>query len=389
MAPVHRPVPILFVLNSLGHGGTERQLALTLRALDRDSFPPAVVTLFAGGPNLEPIRQLGIPVSVLGVPRRGILRAARAVEGAARAHGARIVHTALFESDVAGRLAARRMGALHVTHLVNEFESPVREGEPEDRSGWKVAATKAMARWSRRWARGRLIAVAEAVAASGARFYGVPPAAVPVVRRGWRWAELDGLAAAPPEDVPWSEWAEHRVLAVGRLSPQKGHRYLGRALPEVVAAFPKAQVAVVGEGPLAVEVQAIARSGGAEEHLRLAGPRGDVPALLRAADVFVFPSLWEGAAGALVEAAALGVPTVASDIPPHREILGRAGLVAPRDPRALAAGLIGTLGDLEDARRRAAALAATVRAAHDIDANTRILEDVYRRFLSSRANPVS
>ena len=386
MAAVPRPVPVLFVVNSLGHGGTERQLALTLGALDLGAFPPAVVTLFGGGPNLEPIRASGVPVHVLGVPRRAIGRATSAVVAAATAHRAEIIHTALFESHVAGRLAARRTGALSVSHLTNEFESPVRGAEPEPRPKWKAAAVKAVERWTRRWARGRLIAVADAVADSGARFFGVPRSDIPVVRRGFRFDELDRQAAAPSGDLPWSDWAEPRLLAVGRLSPQKGHRYLARALPQVVASFPKAQVAVAGEGPLAGEIRAMARSANVEEHLRLAGPRDDVPALLRAADAFVFPSLWEGAAGALVEAAALGVPTVASDIAPHREILDPevAVLVPPRDPAALGAGLVRLLGDPAGARERAGGLAARVRAAHDIEANTWLLEAAYRRFLAER-----
>jgi glycosyltransferase involved in cell wall biosynthesis len=387
MAGVPRPAPILFVVNTLRHGGTEKQLALTLEALDRDAFPPAVLALFRGGPNLEPIRDLGVPVGVLGAPRRGLLWAARAVEAAARRHGARIVHTALFESDVAGRHAARRTGALAVTHLVNEFESPVREGEPEHRSPWKARGIRALERWTLRRSGGRLIAVGDAVADSAARFFRIPRSSIAVVRRGFVFEELEARAEERAASSPWAEWAEPRIITVGRLNAQKGHRYLARALSGVVAAFPKAQVAVVGEGPLEAEVRGLARGLGVEEHLRLVGPRGDVPALLRMADLFVFPSLWEGAAGALVEAAALGVPLVATDIPPHREIVrgDLATLVPPREPRALEEGLIRTLRDPEGARDRAARLAPAVRAAHDIRANTRLLEDTYRRFLGEPA----
>ena len=142
----------------------------------------------------------------------------------------------------------------------------------------------------------------------------------------------------------------------------------------------------MGEGPLAGEVRELARSAGVEDHVRLVGPRGDVPALLRAADVFVFPSLWEGAAGALVEATTLGVPIVTTDIPPHREILDPrlSVLVAPRDPDALAHGLLRVLRDPRGARARAGEQGVKVRAGHDIVANTRLLEATYRRFLAER-----
>jgi glycosyltransferase involved in cell wall biosynthesis len=51
-----------------------------------------------------------------------------------------------------------------------------------------------------------------------------------------------------------------------------------------------------------------------------------IPVFLKALDIFCFPSLWEGFGGALIEAMAAGLPIVASDIPPHREVVGDAGL---------------------------------------------------------------
>ena len=63
------------------------------------------------------------------------------------------------------------------------------------------------------------------------------------------------------------------------------------------------------------------------------GVRHDLPALLRAADAFAFPSLWEGAANALVEAMGLGVPAAVTDDPALREIAGDGAVYfAPKDP---------------------------------------------------------
>jgi glycosyltransferase involved in cell wall biosynthesis len=377
-------VPVLYVLNSLGFGGTERQLVLTLRALDREAFPPAVAVLFKGGPHEDELRSLGIPITVLHARRRGVLGAARSVARLAREHGAAIIHTALFESNVAGRLAARRVGGLAVSHLVNEYESPLRAGEPEPRTRLAAAAVKAIERWTARRARSRFVAVAEVVAESAASYFGVDRRSIPVVRRGFTFDELEAAAARPVEAPAWAEWAETRLLAVGRLNPQKGHRYLARAVSHLVEAIPKAQVAIAGDGALRAEIAAIARETGQEEHLRLVGARADVPALIRAADAFVFPSLWEGAAGAFVEAAALGTPIVASDIPALREMLppDLVTYVRPGDPAALAEGVVRTVADLPAARDRAVRAADLIRAEHDIDANTMRLESCYRTFLA-------
>jgi glycosyltransferase involved in cell wall biosynthesis len=377
------PIPVLYVLNTLGYGGTERQLVLTLEALDRNAFSPSVLALFKGGPYEQELRELGIPTAVLGVKKRALLSSARAVEDAARRHGARIIHGSLFESNVASRLAARRVGAIPVTHLVNELAPLHRKGEPEERTRLKARGAELIDRVTSRWSGTRFVAVAEVVADSAARFYRVPRASIPVVRRGFDFRALDEAAGKPVQESPWSEWADPRLLAVGRLSPQKGHRYLVRALPRIVERFPKAQAVVVGNGPLGGELETIARRSGADDSLLLAGTRRDVPALIRQADVFVFPSLWEGAAGALVEAVTLGTPVVASDIAANREIADRdlVTFVRPKDPRALSEAIAEVVGDLEGVRVRASRAAVAARAAHDIAANTRTLEACYRRFL--------
>src|SRR5262249_24122006 len=113
--------------------------------------------------------------------------------------------------------------------------------------------------------------------------------------------------------------------------------------------------------------------------------RRDVPALLAAADAFVLPSLWEGAAGALVEAMGLGVPVAVTDDPALRDVAGDAAATfPPRDAGRIAEAVGGLLDDPDAARQRARAAVAGVRAAHDIAANTRLLEAVYDDALRGR-----
>jgi glycosyltransferase involved in cell wall biosynthesis len=184
----------------------------------------------------------------------------------------------------------------------------------------------------------------------------------------------------------WTESAHPKLLAVGRLTPQKGYRYLAAALPRIVAEHPNVEVVIAGDGPLRDGLISIAAANGMQDRLILAGVRDDVPALMRTADLFVFPSLWEGAAGALVEALALGRPVVASNIPAHRELVSDAqSLVTARDSEALATGVLHALANLDERQAAAARAVLEVRDAHDIVRNTRLLEDTYREFLASHA----
>ena len=84
------------------------------------------------------------------------------------------------------------------------------------------------------------------------------------------------------------------------------------------------------------------------------GHRDDAPEILAAADVFVFPSLYEGLGGSLIEAMALGLPIVASDLPAIREVVEpdrNAVLVPPGSPSELASAVEPLLGD--EPRRKA------------------------------------
>jgi len=135
------------------------------------------------------------------------------------------------------------------------------------------------------------------------------------------------------------------VLAVGRLAVQKGFGTLLEAAVRWGDIEPPPQVVIVGEGPLEAELKNQAA------RLRVdavfAGQRGDVPALLAAAAVFVLPSRWEGQPFVLQEALAAGVPVVATRAGGTPQVTGEdaALLVPSADPARLADAVRAVLTD--------------------------------------------
>ncbi len=118
------------------------------------------------------------------------------------------------------------------------------------------------------------------------------------------------------------------------------------------------------------------------ERIHRLGHRDDVPVLLTAADLFVFPSRFEGLPGAVLEAQAMGLPIVASDIPSVAEVVPSADhglLVPPDDPAALAAAVEQILDEPD----RAAAMGACNRQAflelHTLERSVESMADLYRR----------
>lgn len=99
---------------------------------------------------------------------------------------------------------------------------------------------------------------------------------------------------------------------VGRLAPEKNHAFLFEAFAAVCARVPEAVLLLAGRGPLENDLREQADRLGIADAVRFLGVCNDVPALLRAMDVFVFPSISEGLSMASIEAQACGLPTIMS-----------------------------------------------------------------------------
>jgi len=122
------------------------------------------------------------------------------------------------------------------------------------------------------------------------------------------------------------------VLHVGRFAPAKNHAGLVAIAAPLLARRADAALVLVGDGPLRPAIAAAIAARGLAPRTRLLGARDDVPRLLRAADVLVHPSRWEGLPGAVLEALAAGLPVVASAIPPVLEIAHHVAGVTLADP---------------------------------------------------------
>ncbi len=176
------------------------------------------------------------------------------------------------------------------------------------------------------------------------------------------------------------------VITVTRLTRQKGIPALLNAASIVHKVRPGVRFVLVGpresEGPLAVHRAEIQRHA---PYVIAIGARSDVPALLRMADVFVFPTEYrEGVPRALLEAALVGLPLVATNMPGCDEVVrdGWSGrLVKPGAPRELAAAIIGLLSDHAAGREMGARAAETVRDQFGLALTVERYREVYRRFL--------
>ena len=146
------------------------------------------------------------------------------------------------------------------------------------------------------------------------------------------------------------------VLAAARHEPQKGLDVLVRALPNVRQSYPTLRFLLAGrEGNQTPLLIRLLEQNGLQESTQILGERSDVADLMCAADVWVEPSRWEGGPGAVLEAMALEVPMVVSDLVVYRDAITdrSARLVPTDDPVALAEAILGVLADRPAAAERA------------------------------------
>ena len=169
------------------------------------------------------------------------------------------------------------------------------------------------------------------------------------------------------------------VGTVTRLHESKGNSFLVDAARSVLAERPRAKFYLVGEGPLREPLEQQARALGLGDRFLFAGFARDVAAVVSAFDLSVFPSLWEGTPLTVFEALAMGQPIVATDADGLVDVLTHehdALIVAKRDARALAGGIVRMMDDAV-LRRRLAGQARITGQEYDIAAFVRKMEQLY------------
>jgi colanic acid/amylovoran biosynthesis glycosyltransferase len=141
-----------------------------------------------------------------------------------------------------------------------------------------------------------------------------------------------------------------RIFCAARLAPEKGLDFLIRALKILVDKQYNIEMRIAGDGPNRAALQALAQTCGVAPHLHLLGTLSEqeVTRELDTSDIFVLPSLAEGLPISAMEALAVGVPVVATNIAGTSELIehGKTGLlVRPTDPEALADAVIQMIRD--------------------------------------------
>jgi glycosyltransferase involved in cell wall biosynthesis len=168
-----------------------------------------------------------------------------------------------------------------------------------------------------------------------------------------------------------------QVLFVGSLRPFKGPQLLLQAAPR----FPQADFTIVGDGPMAVELEEQVRRGNlANVRFRRGIDASALREEYRRADIFLFPSKWEGSPKVIMEAAACGLPVIArKHYRPETVVDGETGYLVGGDDE-LQSRLKHLIAE-PDLRRRMGHAARLYIKKFDWDPITRQWEEIFLRLL--------
>lgn len=337
--PARSPLRIAFVLHVMQVAGAEVLVAETVRRL-ANRIDPVVLCLDAVGPLGERLQAEGVPVVSLNrrpgrdwaLPRRMAQElAARRIE-VVHAHQ----YTPFFYSALAVPLCGFRP-RLILTEHGRHFPDVV------SRLRWVANRTVL------RHLASAVTACCHFSARALAEVDGFSIRRIEVIENGIEIGRYGGAAdRADARAALGLDPARRHVTCVARFHPVKDHATLLRGFAHLAHAHPDVDLLLAGDGPLRADLEHLAADLGVAGRVRFLGVRSDVPALLRATDVFALTSLSEAASLTVLEAMASSLPVVVTAVGGNPEMVRNEveGLLVPRgDHSALAAALLRLLDD--------------------------------------------
>lgn len=329
-------------------GGTEELVFQYLQRVSSDRFEMHLACLVQEGPLAKRAKEIGSPVHIVPMQSKFDLSAVKTLTGLVKRVGFELLCCYGIRADLVGSIAARRSGIPWISQVPNLIHH-------DYASCLKGRFFYWVDRWLLRSARAVIHCAkfTQPFLSSGP----FPVRNLVYIPNGIDLENYQRDSILPADMTAFGMPKRARVvLSVGRLESVKGHRYMISAFSRITTKFPDVHLAIAGRGALEKELKAMVTRLGLLERVHFLGFRQDVPQLLKAASLFVNPSVHEGLPFAVMEAMAMQVPIVATRVGGHPELLtpwAEAQLVRAKDPGALAKSMAHVLNHQDDYFRRA------------------------------------
>lgn len=317
-------IRVVHLVSTLNIGGLEKVVCDLVREVERENIHAEVVCLGEIGALADEFKSLDVTVTALNVLGNGILAPANALLRYLQSTSFDVLHTHNETPHLAGALVRCRLRVPVLVHTKHGRNQPDK---------WKRVA---MNRFSA-WMSDVVVAVSHDAADVCRGIERIPERKIRVIHNG---IDLQRF-------VPHQEVTSERVLRaihVARIAdPPKDHATLLRAVRLVVDQIPSFQLEIVGDGPSRPEIEFLCGQLDLRENVTFSGFRSDVAKRLSKSGLAILSSLTEGLSITLLEAMAMGLPVVATNVGGNKEVVvhDETGLlVPPRQPSLMASAIL-------------------------------------------------
>jgi glycosyltransferase involved in cell wall biosynthesis len=310
---------VLYVIDTLNGSGAERSLVEISQHLK--DYTPVFVHLYEGDQLKQILETAGIKVYSLNIPGpRNFSRAANKLKKVYEKEKPDIVHSTLFRSDAVTRKLRSKFEIPLISSFVNNSYNKLRFQSQPLLMQFKLKMVQLYDTLTSRKV-DYFISNSETIKSAKAASTNVDLDKVKVIYRGRKTEEFTNKKKENLEKLKKSLGIDNQniLLNVSRLIERKGQLDLINAMPAILKKFGDTVLLIAGHGVLKMKLQQRIDELSLQKNILLLDRRSDVPDLLAIADIFVYPSYFEGLPGALIEAMLSEKIIVCSDIPENLE----------------------------------------------------------------------
>lgn len=332
------------ITHDLAIGGLQQVVVNICRTIDRKKFDMSVLCLRNLGEFVPEVQKLGIRVIHLpqkkGTDYLSFFKVAKVL----RQEKIEVVHTHNTQPFVDGTVAALMSGVNTIIHTDHGRIFP-------DKKRYMFAE------WAASHFVYKVVGVSESTARNLIKYENIPPSKIMTIMNGIDESRYNISIDREQKKKELGIANNGPIIGVAsRLSEEKGVNYLLEGMPAIIRTFPDITLVIAGKGHLEDNLKQTASELGLNRNVLFAGPRLDVPELLKLFDLYVLPSISEGLPMVLLEAMAASCSIVATDVGGVSTAITHGingSLVRPRNPEALSLEIVRLLFDKGDRTRYA------------------------------------
>jgi len=351
-------------------GGGESHVLDLVATLNRSRFEP-VVLAFTDGPMIQALQKMEVPAHVIASEKAFDISVWKQVKRFLQQQQIDMVHVHGTRANTNVLWAARSL-QLPLIYTIHGWS--FHEGLNPMMKRARIAAEKFITRKAQ-----VNICVSEANRQTGLQAFGSFRAEV--IRNGVNLQKFDPAVIYPDVRTAVGIPADHLVVGyIARMTYQKDPVTMIRAFAAATQQVKDVTLLMVGGGELKQTAMDTAQALGIADKVVFLDFRQDVPAVLKAMDIYCLPSLWEGFPIGVLEAMAMGKAVIATDVDGTREAVTHEQnglLVPPANPEALTAAMVRLLQDFYLRKQLQQKAVKTIQTTYNVTGMTRRIENIY------------